>query len=134
MAPVLARAPDDVLGSLANAAGDWLVAVAKIFDAHDSVFLDLCQRLLGLGYPEQEDRDDVAGEAINHPVGKATWALLDWWQRGTLEDEQRLPGMLKSLRSANRQVPVRQGDVVRTRHRSVPCRSGLVPRAPFTIA
>jgi hypothetical protein len=95
MAPVLARAPDDVLGSLANAAGDWLVAVAKIFDAHDSVFLDLCQRLLGLGYPEQEDRDDVAGEAINHPVGKATWALLDWWQRGTLEDEQRLPGMLK---------------------------------------
>lgn len=96
MAPVLARAPDDVLGPLANAAGDWLIAVAKTFDAHDSVFLDLCQRLLGLDHPEREDRDEAVAEAINHPVGKATWALLDWWQRGALEDEQqRLPGTLK---------------------------------------
>ena len=39
-------------------------------------------------------------QAINHPVGHVTEALLTWWSRNPLEDGQRLPEELGSIFTA----------------------------------
>ena len=56
------------------------------------MFLGLCDRLLGLEYEdgEKDEDDDPVGRAINHPVGQATDALLQWWYRRPLKDDQGL--------------------------------------------
>ncbi len=99
MAPVLAAAPDDVLQSLARDVGGWLENVAKISDPDETMFLDLCRRILKLN--DRGDADKGIGgpltQAINHPVGRVTEALLHWWSRNPLEDEQGLPDELKPI-------------------------------------
>ena len=85
MSPVLDRAPKNVLHSLASDMGSWLQDVAKGLDGYDGRFLELCKRLLALEYDLDDDEDDPVGEAINHPVGRVTEALLDLWVATSLE-------------------------------------------------
>lgn len=99
MSPILAEAPDDLLHSLAHGITWWLQSVAKTFYGHEEHFLTLIQRILQLDF-ELEDNDDLVFRAINHPVGHVTQALLDWWYRQDLEDEQHLPDTIKPLFSA----------------------------------
>lgn len=90
MAPVLTKIPDEVLQSLRQSLSWWLQTVAKVFEDHEPQFFDLSRRILTLDYEPTGD-DDPVGRAINHPVGHVTEALLRWWYRRTLEDEQGLP-------------------------------------------
>ncbi len=101
MAPVLAAAPDDDLRLLSrdHDFGKWLKNAAKTFDRGETMFFGLCRRILKL-----DDRGaagkgigDALTQAINHPVGHVTEALLHWWSRSPLEDEQGLPDELKSI-------------------------------------
>jgi hypothetical protein len=96
MAPVMARAPDDLLQSLAHGITWWLKSVAKTFQGHEENFLTLIQRILRLDF-EPEDDDDLVFRAINHPVGHVTQALLDWWYRQDIEDGQHLPDSIKPV-------------------------------------
>ena len=41
------------------------------------------------------DTDEPVTRAINHPVGHVTEALLRWWYRRSLEDNQGLPEEIK---------------------------------------
>ena len=93
MAPVLAEAPDEALQPLAHGVARWLRIAAKTSDRHEDVFFDLCRRLLALDYEDSRDEevDDPVTRAVNHPVGVATEALLNWWSRDQLEDGQLLP-------------------------------------------
>ena len=99
MARALAEVPDEELRSLAHGVGRWLNKVAKALDRHEEVFFDLCRRLLALEYEDDRegDVDDAVMQAINHPVGHVTEALLTSWSRNPLEDGQRLPDELGSL-------------------------------------
>ena len=99
MARALAEVPDEELRSLAHGVGRWLNKVAKALDRHEEVFFDLCRRLLALEYEDDRegDVDDAVTQAINHPVGHVTEALLTSWSRNPLEDGQRLPDELGSL-------------------------------------
>ena len=90
ISPVLARAPINVLHSLASDMGSWLQDVAKGLDGYEGRFLELCKRLLTLEYELDDDEDDPVGEAINHPVGRITEALLDLWAATSLKDGQGL--------------------------------------------
>jgi hypothetical protein len=90
MAPVLTKIPDEVLQSLRQSLSWWLQTIAKVFEDHEPQFFDLSRRILTLDYEPTGD-DDPVGRAINHPVGHVTEALLRWWYRRTLEDEQGLP-------------------------------------------
>jgi hypothetical protein len=91
MAPVLAQAPRAVLGELAQGVSWWLRAIAKTFVSHEATFFDLCSRILAGDEALRPDTDDPVGQAINHPVGHVTDALLRWWYRRDPEDEQGLP-------------------------------------------
>lgn len=90
MAPVLAHSPDDSLQALSHGVSLWLRTLAKSFDGQEAIFLTLCDRLFELEYEDEEEDNDPVGRAINHPVGQATDALLQWWYRKPLKDDQGL--------------------------------------------
>lgn len=95
MAPVLANAPDDLLSDLARGISWWLQAIAKTFEGHDAHFFRLARRILTMDYRDEAFADDPVTQAINHPVGHVTKALLHWWYRRQLEDGQGLPAEVK---------------------------------------
>ena len=119
IASVLAQAPDESLQTLSHGVSFWLRAVAKTFEGQEEAFLALCDRVLKLKYEEEDDSDDVVGRAINHPVGQVTEALLHWWYRGPLEDDQGLGGDLNPRFSRicdTRIVKFRHGRVLLAAH------------------
>ena len=80
VAPVLAVAPGDVLLRLAHHLGAWLKKATKVFAPDEVLLLRLCRAMLELDYPDNEDEnDDPVTDAINHPVGHVTEALLNCW-------------------------------------------------------
>ena len=95
MAPLLAGAPDEVFMQLIHGVSWWLRTVAETFEGQEEQFLTLCDRLLVLDLPGDDDEEDVVDLAINRPVGHVTWALLRWWDRRTLEDGEGLPSELR---------------------------------------
>ena len=99
MAPVLAKAPGHELKPLAHEIGRWLAKIAKALDRDEALFFRLCQAMLNLDYPDDaiEEDDDPVTQAINHPVGHVTEALLNWWTRNPLKDSQGLPDALKPI-------------------------------------
>ena len=97
MAPVLASATNEQLQLIAPELSQWLSAIAKIFVDQEEVFLALCNRVLALEHKDENDSgNDFLACAINHPVGRATEALLNWCYRGAPKDGQGLPDELKS--------------------------------------
>lgn len=97
IAPVLADAPENVLQSLDHGLSWWLKAIAKAFNDHEALFLKLCRRILAMDYQDGVDTNDPVQRAVNHPVGQVTEALLRWWYRKSLEDEQGLPDALRPI-------------------------------------
>ena len=90
MAPIVARSPDEALQAISHGVSHWLRTLAKRFEGQEATFLALCDRLFDLEYEEEEEDDVPVGRAINHPVDQATDALLQWWYRRPLKDDQRL--------------------------------------------
>jgi len=91
MAPVLIDVPKEKLQELCSGVSWWLKKLARTFEGQEATFLLLCDRVLALDYEvEEEDDDNLVGRAINHPVGQVTEALLQWWYRSDLEDDQGL--------------------------------------------
>lgn len=97
MAPVLIIAPDDALQSLDQGISWWLQAIAKTFNIHETIFFSLCRRILAKDYQDVLDTNDPVMQAINHPVGHVTEALLRWWYRRPLQDGQGLSEELKPI-------------------------------------
>lgn len=95
IAPVLTDAPDHLLHTLDHGVSWWLQAISKTFDSHEAHFFGLARRILALGQQDGVDTDEPVMSAINHPVGHATQALLRWWYRRPLEDDQGLPMEIK---------------------------------------
>ncbi|BCH23564.1 hypothetical protein MesoLjLb_33490 [Mesorhizobium sp. L-8-3] len=87
----LADAPDAVIQELDHAIAWWLKAVAKLVGEQRDQFFILVRRILDTRLEEvAEDDSDAITVAINHPVGMATEAVLDFWYSGGLEDNQGL--------------------------------------------
>lgn len=98
IAPTLATAPDNVLQALAHDISWWLQAVARTFEGHETLFLELTRRILTQDHQDRVDTSLLVGLAdINHPVSYVTEALLRWWYRRSLEDGQGLPEEIKPM-------------------------------------
>ena len=95
--PVLKRAPGTELLRLAPAIGWWLERVAKTLNRYDPQFLEFCNRMLALDHDVDGDEEDPVDQAINHPVGKVTEALLNLWAATSLEDGQGLAPELNPI-------------------------------------
>ncbi|MFW6195472.1 MAG: hypothetical protein ACOC5M_03010, partial [Chloroflexota bacterium] len=98
--PVLASAPNDILASLGHDVGSWLKAVAKTLRGREDPFVDLCKRILAMEHQLVVDHGSPLIQAINHPVGQITEALLISWHRRGLYDDQQLPSDLRGIFTA----------------------------------
>ena len=97
MAPVLTSATDEQLQLFTHNLSRWLRDVAKNFAGQDETFLALCKRVLTLKHKDENDNgNDFVTCATSHPVGLATKALLNWWDRRAPGDGQGLPDELES--------------------------------------
>lgn len=102
MGPVLNDAPDDFVYSLAHELGWWLQNIAKTFEGPETLFLNLCRRILEMDHPDEEISDnflmdDLLRRAMNDSVGLVTEALIRWWYRSSPEEGRGLLEPLKSL-------------------------------------
>ena len=98
IAPILAAAPDHVFQSLAHSVSWWLEKVAKVFEHHEALFFQLCDRVLALEHPDGvQGTDDPVTRAINHPVGHVTEALLGWWYRRKPQNDEGLPSEITPI-------------------------------------
>ena len=97
MAPVLANATDEQLQPFALELSRWLKAIAETFVGQDEIFLALCKRVLKLKHKDGTNRsNDSVTDALIHPVGSVTEALLSWWYREEPKDGQGLPNKLET--------------------------------------
>jgi len=97
--------PDSVVQEIPHSVTWWLQAASKSIDRHEVVLLDLCRRVLSL--PLNEDSGITRGdgepirqpvtEAINHPIGHITQALLNLWFTRKPNDEDQLPDDIRPL-------------------------------------
>jgi hypothetical protein len=97
IAPAFMRATDEFLLEVAHGVSWWLKSVAPNFEGHEDTFLSICRRVLGLDHAINPNRNDPVGTAINHPVGHVVDALLKFWYRQSLSDNQGLPDALKEV-------------------------------------
>ena len=103
-APLVATMPDTVLQALANNVSWWLEAASKSIERHEAVLLDLCRRVLLLSLDSESGITQNAepihrpvSEAVNHPVGHVTQALLHFWVKRGPSDNDRLSAEIDTL-------------------------------------
>lgn len=98
-APLVQTMPDTELWELVRGVTWWLQAASKSIDRYEDILLHMCQRVLGL--PLDEDSGIRGGdgeaiqqpvtEAINHPIGHVTQALINLWFKREPNDGDGLP-------------------------------------------
>ena len=90
-APLVSTMSDEDLKKLAHPVTWWVKAASESIDCHEGVLEDLCRRILSFSYPDDEETDEHVSAAINHPIGHATEALLNFWIRLRPRDRDTLP-------------------------------------------
>jgi hypothetical protein len=97
-APLVQAMPDEVLQEIAHGVTWWLETVSKSIERHEGILLNLCRRVLsqpiepGSGITRDgEPIQQPVTEAINHPIGHVTQALLNIWLKRAPNDNDNLP-------------------------------------------
>lgn len=97
-APVVQRMPEAVMQENAHSVTWWMEAASKAIERHEQILIDLCRRALAL--PSEPSADitqngepihQPVAEAINHPIGHCTQALLNLWFKREPNDNDALP-------------------------------------------
>ena len=99
IANVVLRMPNEVYKDLSHGISWWIQAQSKKFDGDFDIFIDIVKHIIEIDYEDEAVDNDYVFRAINHPVGLATDALLQWWYRSPLKDEQGLPEDMKLILS-----------------------------------
>ena len=80
----------------------WIEAVSKSINQHEEILLNLCRRVLALPFEAStgitrngEPLNHPVTEAINHPVGHVTQALINLWFKRNPNDNDQLPADIK---------------------------------------
>ncbi|MGH2442610.1 MAG: SIR2 family protein [Chloroflexota bacterium] len=82
--------PNPEFNELAVTLAQWVKDLAKVFDSKETRFFALCERLLAYDDGKETAKKDVITEALNHPIGESTEALMIWWYRQKLQDKSVL--------------------------------------------
>lgn len=103
VAPVVRMMPDSVVLALAQPIGWWLKEASNASVTDSKQLIELCRRVLtqelapGSGIQRNgQSIDQPVTEAINHPVGYVTQALLSQWLQNELNDGDGLPEELRA--------------------------------------
>ena len=97
-APLVQTMPDTVIKEIAHGVTWWINTVSKSNSQHEEILLNLSRRVLalpieaGTGMTRNgEPIDQPVTEAINHPVGHVTQALINLWFKRNPNDNDHLP-------------------------------------------
>lgn len=103
-APLVQTMPDAVLQEIAHGVTTWMEIASKSTNVHESILLKLCLRVLELPIDASTGMtrngapiDQPVTEAINHPVGHVTQALINLWFKQNPNDNDLLPAELKTI-------------------------------------
>lgn len=96
--------PEDTLSKLAQPVSWWLKDVSNSIDCQTAELRRLCARILALPVDPAsgitrngKPINQPVAEAINHPVGHVTQALLNLWFKRELNDNDRLPDEIGAI-------------------------------------
>ncbi len=97
-APLVQTMPDAILQEIVHDVTRWIETVSKSINQHEGILLNLCHRVLALPLEADtgitrngEPIDQPVTEAINHPVGHVTQALINLWFKRNPNDDDQLP-------------------------------------------
>jgi hypothetical protein len=97
-APLVLTMPDAVMQEETHSITRWIDAASKSIDRHEVILLELCRRVLALPLEPSagmrlngEPINQPVTEAINHPIGHVTQALLNLWFKREPGDNDSLP-------------------------------------------
>lgn len=103
-APLVQTMPDSVVGELAHGLSWWIEAASRTISRHQEILVSLCRRVLTqpavTGSTMTINGEPVVQpvtEAINHPVGHVTQALLNLWFSREPSDNDQLPSDIEPL-------------------------------------
>lgn len=103
-APLVQTMPGAILQEISHGVTWWIETVSKSINRHEEILLILCNRILdlqleaGTGMNSNgEPIDQPVAEAINHPVGHVTQALINLWFKRNPNDDDRLPSDIEPL-------------------------------------
>ncbi|WP_163833957.1 anti-phage defense-associated sirtuin Dsr1 [Spartinivicinus ruber] len=93
------RMPDDTLQVIVHSVTSWIEIVSKSVNQQEDILLDLCRRVLELPLEALLNGEpvDPVNEAINHPVGHTTHALINFWLKQSPNDGDHLPADIKQF-------------------------------------
>ncbi|MFM0049873.1 anti-phage defense-associated sirtuin Dsr1 [Caballeronia grimmiae] len=96
-APLVQTMPDVVIQANAHAVTWWMDNGSKSINGNEKILLNLCRRVLDLPLETRRQIDQPVTEAINHPVGHVTQALINVWFRRKPNDNDKLPEEIEPL-------------------------------------
>jgi hypothetical protein len=96
--------PETLLQEIAHGVTWWIEAASKSINRHEKILLDMCHRVLALPLEagsgitsNGKPMDKPVTEAINHPVGHITQAIINLWFKRKPNDGELLAADLKPL-------------------------------------
>lgn len=102
--PLLKKMPDSELLQIAQAVTWWLEAVSKSITRNESTLLGLSRRVLDLAISDDagitqdgEPINQPVTEALNHPVGNVTQAVLNVWFKRKPNDDEEIPDDIRAI-------------------------------------
>jgi hypothetical protein len=97
-APLVKTMPTEVMQKIAGSVAWWMKAASdQPIDRHEDILMNLCSRILEIQHPKWKISDQPVSDAINHPVGHVTQALLNQWLKRKLVDDGLLPPDIKPI-------------------------------------
>lgn len=115
-APIVEKMPAAVMQELVQAVARWLQVASKAIDRHESIFLRMCWRVVdlpldadaGIRRGNGEPIEQPVTEAINHPIGHVTEALINLWLQREPNDGDGLPEVISAVFTRLSDVRVRR--------------------------
>ncbi len=103
-APLVRTIPDPKFQEIIHSVTWWMKSASKVLSYHDDIFIELCRRVLELPHDVSTESSghgeqvwEPVGEAINHPIGHITEALINVWFKQHPSDNDLLPGNIKLI-------------------------------------
>lgn len=103
IAALVMKMPEHILRDLGHGVSGWLEAITKISGLDEQQLFDISNRILQLFANEQTpvtgglQSHEPVTEAINHPVGMTTQALINIWFSRKPRDKGGLPADLEPI-------------------------------------
>ena len=97
MAPTIDQAPLNIQQELSHSIAWWLDATSKSAEGNEEIFFSLISKILEFNYEENTKSTDLLIQAVNHPVGLVTQALLNRWYKSGIEDGAKISEPYRSM-------------------------------------